>query len=290
MIDLFTLKDPTRAREVAARLDKLNGDRQEEERRIVDAIEKRITEDSALRDSFCMVIDGEGWHRGVIGITATRVVERYGRPAIVISRDGEEAHGSGRSISVFHLLNALESCPTLFTRYGGHAHAVGFSLPSSRVAEFRASVEAYARARLKVDDFEPVLNVDAELALDSITPELFAALQKLEPFGAGNHEPVFCARAARLSAPMKILKEKHVRMKLSPSQANGGNAGWRRALTYNSMGWRLAERAQREKLLPGDLLDIAFNLGHNDHPEFGGIELSLRDFKSLEKASAHGTT
>jgi len=237
-----------------------------------------------------MVIDGEGWHRGVIGITATRVVERYGRPAIVISRDGEEAHGSGRSISVFHLLNALESCPTLFTRYGGHAHAVGFSLPSSRVAEFRASVEAYARARLKVDDFEPVLNVDAELALDSITPELFAALQKLEPFGAGNHEPVFCARAARLSAPMKILKEKHVRMKLSPSQANGGNAGWRRALTYNSMGWRLAERAQREKLLPGDLLDIAFNLGHNDHPEFGGIELSLRDFKSLEKASAHGTT
>ena len=290
VIDLFTLKDPTRAREVAARLDKLNGDRQEEERRIVDAIEKRITEDSALRDSFCMVIDGEGWHRGVIGITATRVVERYGRPAIVISRDGEEAHGSGRSISVFHLLNALESCPTLFTRYGGHAHAVGFSLPSSRVAEFRASVEAYARARLKVDDFEPVLNVDAELALDSITPELFAALQKLEPFGAGNHEPVFCARAARLSAPMKILKEKHVRMKLSPSQANGGNAGWRRALTYNSMGWRLAERAQREKLLPGDLLDIAFNLGHNDHPEFGGIELSLRDFKSLEKASAHGTT
>src|SRR5438874_4926224 len=138
VIDLFTLKDPTRAREVAARLDKLTGDRQEEERRIVDAIDKRITEDSALRDSFCMVIDGEGSHRGVIGITATRVVERYGRPAIVISRDGEEAHGSGRSISVFHLLNALESCPTLFTRYGGHAHAVGFSLPSSRVAEFRA--------------------------------------------------------------------------------------------------------------------------------------------------------
>ncbi|MCU1269444.1 MAG: exonuclease RecJ [Acidobacteriaceae bacterium] len=289
VIELFTSKDPDRGREIAARLDKLNSERQEEERRIVDAIEQRIREEAALRDSFCMVIDGEGWHRGVIGITATRVVERHGRPAIVISRDGEEAHGSGRSISAFHLLNALESCSHLFTRYGGHAHAVGFSLPSSRVAEFRALVDGYARSRLSLADFEPVLNLDAELALDWIAPELFDALQKLEPFGVGNHEPVFCARAARLTAPIKVLKEKHVRMKLSPSQSTGANNGWRRSLIYNAMGWRLAERAQKEKLLPGDHLDIAFTIGHNDHPEFGGIELSLRDFKSLAKVSAHTT-
>ena len=287
VIDLFTLKDSTRAQEIAERLDKLNSERQEEERRIVDAIEKRLIEEAALRDSYCMVIDGEGWHRGVIGITATRVVERYGRPAIVISRDGEEAHGSGRSISVFHLLNALESCAPLFTRYGGHSHAVGFSLPSSRISEFRAQVNDYARSRMTLADFEPVLKIDAELTLDSINPDLFAALQKLEPFGAGNHEPVFCARAARLTGPFKVLKEKHLRMKLSPSQTTA-NGGWRRSLTYNAMGWRLAERAQQEKLLPGDLLDIAFNLGYNDHPEFGGLELSLRDFKSLEKANAQG--
>src|SRR6202011_3799594 len=129
---------------------------------------------------------------GVNRVTAMRVVERYGRPAIVISRDGEEAHGSGRSISAFHLLNALESCSHLFTRYGGHAHAVGFSLPSSRVAEFRVSMEEYVRSRLKLADLEPMLNLDAELEVDSITPELFEALQKLAPFGAGNHEPVFC--------------------------------------------------------------------------------------------------
>ena len=289
VIDLFTLKDPVRAREIAMRLDKLNSERQEEERRIVEAIEQRLNEEAALRDSYCMVIDGEGWHRGVIGITATRVVERYGRPAVVISRDGEEAHGSGRSIAVFHLLNALESCAHLFTRYGGHAHAVGLSLPSSRVAEFRVSMEKYARSRLSLADFEPVLNLDAELALDCITPDLFAALQKLEPFGAGNPEPVFCARAARLTAPTKVLKDKHVRMKFSPSQSTAPNGGWRRSLTYNAMGWRLAERAQKEKLLAGDLLDIAFTVSHNDHPEFGGLELSLRDFKSLERASARGT-
>ncbi|HEY0430626.1 MAG TPA: single-stranded-DNA-specific exonuclease RecJ [Pyrinomonadaceae bacterium] len=288
VIDLFTLKDSTRAREIAERLDKLNSERQEEERRIVIAIEQRLAEEAPLRDSYCMVIDGEGWHRGVIGITATRVVERYGRPAIVISRDGDEAHGSGRSIAIFHLLNAMESCAGLFTRYGGHSHAVGFSLPSSRVTEFRAQIDAYARTRLTLADFEPMLKIDAELTLDSINPDFFAALQKLEPFGAGNHEPVFCARAARLTAPFKVLKEKHLRMKLSPGQSDIGNGSWRRSLTYNAMGWRLAERAQQEKLLPGDLLDIAFNLGYNDHPEFGGLELSLRDFKSLEKASAQG--
>jgi len=286
VIDLFTSKDPTHAREIAVRLDKLNSDRQDEERRIVDAIEKRLAEEAPLRDSYCMVIDGEGWHRGVIGITATRVVERYGRPAIVISRDGEEAHGSGRSISVFHLLNALESCAALFTRYGGHSHAVGFSLPSSRVGELRAQIDGYARSRMTLADFEPMLKIDAELALDSITPELFASLQKLEPFGAGNHEPIFCARSTRLAAPFKILKEKHVRMKLSPGQSADSNLGWHRSLTYNAMGWRLAERAQQEKLLPGDLLDIAFNLGYNDHPDFGGVELSLRDFKSLGKVAA----
>ena len=284
VIELFSVKDATRAREIANRLDKLNSDRQEEERRIVDAIEKRLAEDGVLRDSYCLVIDGDGWHRGVIGITATRVVERYGRPAVVVSRDGEEAHGSGRSIPAFHLLNALESCSTLFTRYGGHAHAVGFSLPSARVADLRAQLDVYSRTRLNLADFEPVLNIDAELSLQTITPQLFQVLRKLEPFGAGNPEPLFWAGGARLTSPVKILKEKHVRLKLAPGLLNSdsanGQAGWRRSLTHDAVGWRLAERVTQQKLLPGDLLDIAFTLDHNEHPEFGGIELSLRDFRT----------
>src|SRR5437870_5451325 len=125
--------------EMANREDQLNAERQQEERRSLDAIDARFIDDPALHDAFCIVIDGDGWHRGVIGITATRIVERYGRPALVISREGDECHGSGRSISAFHLLNALESCADLFSRYGGHAHAVGFSLPSSQVENLRAS-------------------------------------------------------------------------------------------------------------------------------------------------------
>ena len=289
VIELFSVKDGARAREIAARLDRLNHERQEEERRIVDAIEQRLAGDAGLRDSYCMVIDGDGWHRGVIGITATRVVERYGRPALVVSRDGDQAHGSGRSIPAFHLLNALESCGTLFTRYGGHAHAVGFSLPSARVAELRVRLDGCARAQLTADDFEPVLNIDAELPLDAITPELFAALRKLKPFGAGNPEPVFSAEV-RLTSPVKILKEKHVRLKVAPSSTSRAANGWRGSCSHDAVGWRLAERVAQERLLTGDPLDIAFTLDHNEHPEFGGIELSLRDFKTKSRARTGETS
>ena len=325
VIDLFSVKEPERAREIAARLDRLNADRQEEERRILQDIDSRFEQQPALRDAHCLVIDGEGWHRGVIGITATRVVERYGRPTLVLSYDNGEAYGSGRSIRAFHLLDALESCRELFTRYGGHAHAVGFSLPSQRVAELRTHLEAYARQRLTPSDFEPVLDIDAELDLEQVTPELFQALEILEPFGQGNPEPVFSAQAVRLMAPPKILKDKHVKLKLAAgisdpkpvamsavagSATSGchpnaaeinrqdrysitdhplaaenpesriGNSRWRRNITFDALGWHMAERLQSAKLLAGDTLDIAFTIGHNDHPEYGGLELSLRDFRT----------
>ena len=285
VIELFSVKDPARARELANRLDQLNGARQEEERLILKSIASRFEEKPELRDAFCIVIDGEGWHRGVIGITATRVVERYGRPALVISCDGEQAHGSGRSIAAFHLLNALESCAELFTRFGGHSHAVGFSLPAARVPELRAHLDAYAHARLTVADFEPSLGFDAELSLDQVTPELFQAVQRLQPFGVGNPQPVFVARAVRLVAPPQVLKEKHVKLKLAVSEnRDPGTGNWRGKITFSALGWNLAERCQQAALLPGDHLDIAYTIDNNDHPEYGGLELSIRDFKTPENA------
>jgi len=320
VIELFSVKDPVRAREIANKLDQLNSNRQEEERLILKSIAARFEEEPALREAFCIVIDGEGWHRGVIGITATRVVERYGRPALVISRDGEQAHGSGRSIHAFHLLDALESCAGLFTRFGGHAHAVGFSLPAARVSELRAHLDDYARFRLTPADFEPALTFDAEMSLHHVTPELFRALQRLEPFGVGNPQPVFAARAVRLMAPPRVLKDKHVKLKFAPAVGSfsleGGReiailttprcdpdsaalrrhdvrqatdnrqlttGNWRNAITFDALGWHMAERCQQAGLLLGDSLDIAFTIDNNDHPEYGGLELSLRDFRSEAK-------
>ena len=331
VIELFSVRDSVRVRELASRLDKLNGERQEEERRIMQEIEARFEADPNLGESFCIVLDGERWHRGVIGITASRVVERYHRPSLVISRDVEHAHGSGRSIPAFHLLDALESCGNLFTRYGGHAHAVGFSLPVASIAELRAHLDAYARQHLTAADFEPALDIDAQLPLDEVTPELFEALRRLEPFGHGNPEPVFTAAAVRLMAPPRVLKEKHLRLKLAPAvkshalrqpespgtiailatprchpdsavfsrrdvRAAAGsqelrtqNGNWRRAITFDALAWRMAERFQQEKLLAGDTLDVAFTIGQNDHPEFGGLELTICDFKRMAAASSQAS-
>ena len=363
VIELFSVKDGARARELAAKLDKLNTDRQEEERRILRAAEERFSGDPALCDAYCIVIDGDGWHRGVIGITATRILERYNRPTIVISVEGDEAFGSGRSIPAFHLLEALESCSDLFSRYGGHAHACGFAMAAANVPTLRARIDAFARERLRPADFDPILQFDAELPLEEVTPQIFQSLCLLEPFGVGNPEPVFAARNVQLTAPPRILKEKHVKLKLragapvtqpqseeltaaailatprchpdgaairrsdreaarnhsvledgrpealvrsgaargGEGDAQGlkpivslplnGTAGsgalpktgvpraTRLKVTFDALGWQMAERLQQSPLLAGDRLDIAFSVGHNDHPEYGGLELSLRDFK-----------
>ena len=311
VVELFSVKDIERAREIAGRLDRWNSDRQDEERRILESIERRLDEEPALRDTYCMVIEGEGWHRGVIGITATRVVEKYGRPALVLSREGEESHGSGRSIPEFHLLDALESCRALFSRYGGHAHAVGFALPAANVEQLTAQLDAYARARLTLADFEPHLEFDAVLPLENVTPELHQTLSLLEPFGMDNPEPIFTASRVRLMSPPQTLKEKHVRLRVAPaldepvevaahdftprchpdsvgtglrSSQTGQrpvstqpSSSWRRNVTFKAMGWGLKESCDQLQLLAGDHLDVAYSLGMNDHPEFGGLELTLQD-------------
>lgn len=335
VVELFSVKDPERARQIAARLDQLNAERQDEERRIMESIEHKLEEAPALRDAYCMVIEGEGWHRGVIGITATRVVEKYGRPALVLSREGEESHGSGRSIPAFHLLNALESCHELFSRYGGHAHAVGFALPAANVQVLCERLDAYARARLTPADFEPQIEVDAALPLEAVTPELHHALCLLEPFGMDNPEPVFTARAVRLMAPPQAVKDKHVRLRvaanrpaevLTTAAASGrefaggapalpldftprchpdaaaiprrrgegaatedvpesGTPSWRNNIPFKAMGWGLKESCDALQLLAGDRLDIAYSLSMNDHPEFGGLELTLRDLARTKLGS-----
>jgi single-stranded-DNA-specific exonuclease len=226
----------------------------------------------------------------------------------VISREGEEAFGSGRSIRSFHLLEAIESCSDLFSRYGGHAHACGFAMPAANVAELRTRLDAFARTKLTPADFDPVLDIDAELGLGEVNPELFRALELMEPYGVGNREPVFAARGVQLTAPPKTLKDKHVKLKVrmgeksaacgesnsscnpksglsgAPVAGNGRGNGLR--ITFDALGWNMAERIAETPLLAGDSVDIAFTIGHNDHPEYGGLELSLRDLRTPDLAKS----
>ncbi|HYY68858.1 MAG TPA: single-stranded-DNA-specific exonuclease RecJ, partial [Terriglobales bacterium] len=278
VVELFSTRDAVRARELAEHLDRLNADRQAEEQRIMAEIFQRLDGDPALCDRYCMVIDGEGWHRGVIGICATRVMERTGRPTLVVAREGDEAHGSGRSIDAFHLLDALESCARLFTRFGGHAHAAGFALPAERLPQLCEALDRYARARLTPADFEQEMALDAEIALEHVTPQFYQAIERLRPFGVGNPEPVFVTRGVRIGLPPKVLKEKHVRLRVVQ-----GSVGNNKRHAFDAMGWRMLERTEKEPIIAGDVLDIAFTIEKNS-PEFGGIRLSLRDYAIAAKS------
>jgi single-stranded-DNA-specific exonuclease len=278
VIELFTTKDAKRAQEIAVKLDRLNQERRDAEAAMLKEIVGRLDEEH-FRAARCIVMDGDGWHRGVIGILASRIVDRTGKPAIVIAHGVHEngngsadqiadgtAHGSGRSIRGFHLLNAIESCRELFTRFGGHAHAVGFSLPSERVEELRERLCRYAAQHLSEEDLGGPLECDAVLPLDRVTPAVLSWLKRLEPMGMGNTEPVFLAQNVRVAAAPRYMKDKHVRLQL----AQGAHRG-----NLPALGWNWAERVQQMQIEEGNVVHLAYKLRENEHPEYGGLELEI---------------
>ncbi len=223
------------------------------------------------------------WHRGVIGILASRVVERTARPALVITHEDGEAYGSGRSVAGFHLLDALTAIDgwgkeRLFTRFGGHAHAVGFSLASERVGELRERMLRYAARWLNVAELGQVLACDAEVRLRDLTAPFFASLEQMAPFGHGNEVPVLLSRGVRLAADPRVINRRHLR--LACEDAHGGArfaaVAWSRIMDWSALatnqGWRR-----------GDLLDIAFRPHRNVHPLYGGWELEILGIRPAGK-------
>ena len=249
VLELFTTTDATRARAIAAQLHDLNTDRQQTERGIVDAIVKRCAEQPVTDRDAALVFAAEGWHRGVVGIVASRVVERFHRPAFVLGIDQGVAYGSGRSIQAFHLLEALESMPGLFTKFGGHRQAAGITLDAARLDEFRERFRAYAAQLLTPSDFEATLDLDAEISLEEVNDASVADILNLAPFGFGNPPPAFLIRGIEVAAPPDVKNEKHLFLRFRSS-----NNGARRAL-FRAKAWNFAERAT--ELAVGSRVDIA---------------------------------
>jgi single-stranded-DNA-specific exonuclease len=271
VIELFTTRDSHRATELATKLERLNRERRDAETAALRVIEQRLAGDEELAADRLLVVDGEGWHRGIIGILASRVVERTAKPAIVVSIEDGVAHGSGRSIDGFHLLNAIESCADLFTRFGGHAFAIGFALPAESLPELKRRLRLYANEHLAGREPERILRIHAELPLDRITPVLAGWLRKLEPLGHGNPEPMFVARRVRLASTPRTMKDRHLRLELAQeSTTHAGVSGVIRAV-----GWDLAARAAELQLKTGSVIDVAYRIRENDHPEFGGLEVEI---------------
>jgi single-stranded-DNA-specific exonuclease len=210
------------------------------------------------------------------------VVERTAKPAIVISVEGGVAHGSGRSVDEFALLAAIESCADLFTRFGGHAFAVGFAMPAEKLPELKRRLRDYAEQHLAAREPERLLRIHAELPLDRITPVLVGWLKKLEPLGHGNPEPLFLARNARLVAPPRIMKARHLALDFAqdaasaPSEPSTGlPVSAAPQSSIRAVGWNLAERAIELGLKQGSRVDVAYRIRENDHPDFGGLEIEI---------------
>jgi single-stranded-DNA-specific exonuclease len=245
VIELFLTADAGRARELARQLDERNGERQQVEGGIREACERQPVDES----SAALVYYGEGWHRGVLGIVASRLVERVHRPVFVLGRNSEDglAQGSGRSTPAFHLLDALESMRDLFVRFGGHRHAAGVTLEAARVPEFRERFNACAAARLGPADRVPSIQIDGALELRDIDESAAAGVFALAPFGHGNPNPIFAAMGVEVAAPPIVWNEKHLKIMV---RQNG------RALTLKA--WNFADRAA--ELAPGAPVDVAFQL------------------------------
>lgn len=216
IVNLLLTDDPVHARELAERLHSLNRERQETENAIVREILDECLAQPVTEAQAALVFCGRDWHRGVVGIVASRIVEKFHRPVFVLSEDPEEgvAQGSGRSIPNFHLLEALESMPELFLRYGGHRQAAGLSLAADRVDEFRQRLNAYAAARLTPEDFRPEIEIDSLLRLEEISERAVENVLAMAPFGCGNPAPVFAVLDAEVAAPPCVMKEKHLRLVL----------------------------------------------------------------------------
>jgi single-stranded-DNA-specific exonuclease len=194
-VELLLTEDPRRAGELAALLDGFNRERQGVEQQVLSEAIDQMEEGKG--GDYSLVLAGEGWHPGVIGIVASRLVERYHRPAVLIALEGESGKGSARSIRGLHLYQTLQACAADLDGYGGHAFAAGLSIATNRVAAFAAAFEQAAAATLSADDLLPVLLYDSEVLIEDLSLTLITDLQRLSPFGAGNPEPLFLLRNAR---------------------------------------------------------------------------------------------
>jgi single-stranded-DNA-specific exonuclease len=277
VIEIFLTEDPRRARELAQRLDALNRERQQTESEIVEAILKQCEESAFDYNARAMVFAGSGWHLGVLGIVASRLVERFSRPVFVLSDAsadlGYEApslSGSGRSIQAFHLLEALETMRELFCKFGGHRHAAGLTLRADQLDNFRERFAACGGERLCEDDLRPNHVIDAEAAFSELSESCIQEVMSLGPFGFGNPAPVFLARQCEVAGPMKPIKDgKHFNV---PLRHNG-------RLLF-SKAWNFGDRTG--ELVAGTKLDVLFQI--EDDPSgrkrgYGSWSLSIKDVR-----------
>src|SRR5215813_12714092 len=267
VVELFEANEKEEARRLAEHLDTRNRERMEAQREIFNrAIEEFESGPDRASQTHVAVIAGDGWHRGVIGLAASKIAERLNRPCVVISLDGDVGHGSARSIEAYHLVDGLTSCRDLLDKFGGHSHAAGLSIRRERIADLRRRLNEHAASCLTEDDLAPAVSIDAELPAKDLGFQLSQDLRALEPFGAGNPRPIFMTRGFRVLSEPQIIKEQHLKLRVAGSDNRPLEAIW----------WRGMEDVDQAPQI-NEHLDLAYEFEANRWQGDIRLQLNVRD-------------
>lgn len=271
---LLLTEDGGEADRLAWEAGELNRARQEEDRRILGEVLNQLAENyDPLRD-FAVVLGSEGWHPGVVGIVASRVVELVHRPTVLVALEGGRGRGSGRSIPEFHLLEAIRACGAHLERFGGHRQAAGMEILQDRMAGFREAFNAEARKTLEHQELRPTLRLEAEVGLGDLSWDLLRYMKYLGPHGIGNPRPLFVARGVTLAQPPRVVGLSHLKLRLRQGETE-----------LAAIGFRLAQRLHPKTLGAGPF-DVAFQLQENEYRGTRELQANLRD---LRPAGEEGT-
>ena len=271
VVELFEAETFEKARELAELLDSRNRERQKVQREITEmALLEYVENGGSEKQSHVAVVAGENWHRGVIGLAASKITEKINRPSIVISLENGIGHGSARSIGTYHLLNGLESCGDLMEQFGGHAAAAGMKIKAENIAELREKLNVHAKANLSDEDLIPKLKIDAVVSSKSLNLELLDELKMLEPFGAGNPKPLFVTKDLVLIDEPFVMKEKHLKLKLKDENRKQFEAVW----------WDGVEKSKGQTLAPQTRIELAYTPEANTWQGNTRLQLVVEDLRT----------
>ena len=265
-LDLLLSENPQEAYALACSLETHNLSRQKMQSEVVEEALAMIESDEILKAQDIIVVHKEGWHKGVLGIVASRIVDKYYRPTVVISVEDGIGTGSARSIEGFHLHEALTSCAGVLENYGGHKRAAGLRLKHDNIEIFRQAMNDYAKQELPQEKFVPTLDIDCEIPLNILDLSLIETVSSMEPHGEGNPSPVFCSRNLTVKSLPALMGKDTIKFWVSD-----GNK------TISAVGFGMGSFKDMVKL--GGVVDIAYTLAVDDWNKAPAVQLILKDIK-----------
>jgi single-stranded-DNA-specific exonuclease len=268
-LQLLLSNDMNEALELAQSMEENNKTRQRTQKDIIEEALGIVEREVNFKDHKVIVLYQPGWHKGVLGIVASRIVERYYRPAIVISTDEGVGVGSARSIDGFHIFDALTHCSKMLVNFGGHERAAGLTLKEEHIEVFRETINAFANDVIRLEDLVPNLTIDGEIPLSELSVDLVQIVESLEPFGEGNPSPVFCSRRLTVKSPPQLMGKDTLKFWVTDGQTN-----------IQAVGFGMGK--YRELIGLNSVVDLAYQLTVDDWNKSPAVSLKLKDIHESE--------